>query len=58
MILLPVPAREPQPVIYETAFTGAEREYRSHILPGFWLRVEWLWQEPFGKARIGSLLIA
>ncbi len=46
MIPLPVPAREPQPVTYETAFAGAEGEYHSHTLPGFWLRVEWLWQEP------------
>ena len=31
---------------YRTAFAGAEGEYHSHTLPGFWLRVEWLWQEP------------
>jgi Uma2 family endonuclease len=31
---------------YRTAFAGAEGEYHSHILPGFRLRVEWLWQEP------------
>lgn len=23
--------------------------YRSMVLPGFWLRVEWLWQEPLPK---------
>jgi Uma2 family endonuclease len=23
--------------------------YRSAVLPGFWLRVEWLWQEPLPK---------
>ena len=34
MILLPVPAREPQSVIYETAFTGAEREYHYALRRG------------------------
>lgn len=31
---------------YRTAFAGAEGEYHSCALPGFWLRVEWLWQTP------------
>jgi len=31
---------------YRPAFVGAEGIYRSRVLPGFWLRVEWLWQEP------------
>lgn len=31
---------------YRLAFAGAEGEYRSPILPGFWLRTEWLWQRP------------
>lgn len=26
-----------------------EGVYRSAVLPGFWLRVEWLWQEPLPK---------
>ncbi|MGQ0603350.1 MAG: Uma2 family endonuclease [Anaerolineales bacterium] len=26
-----------------------EGVYRSMVLPGFWLRVEWLWQEPLPK---------
>jgi hypothetical protein len=21
-------------------------QYRSSVLPGFWLKVDWLWQEP------------
>jgi hypothetical protein len=21
-------------------------EYRSEVVPGFWLRVDWLWEEP------------
>jgi hypothetical protein len=25
---------------------GHGSEYRALTLPGFWLRVEWLWQEP------------
>jgi len=31
---------------YRPALVGAEGEYRSRVLSGFWLRVEWLWQEP------------
>lgn len=31
---------------YRLAFAGAEGSYRSAVLPGFWLRVEWLWQQP------------
>nr|HID13281.1 Uma2 family endonuclease [Anaerolineae bacterium] len=31
---------------YRTAFAGTEGEYHSRAVPGFWLRVEWLWQEP------------
>jgi Uma2 family endonuclease len=32
--------------VYRMAFSGEEGVYRSGVLPGFWLRVEWLWQEP------------
>jgi len=31
---------------YHLAFAGAVGEYRSTVLPGFWLRTEWLWQRP------------
>jgi len=31
---------------YRAAFSGETGEYRAPVLPGFWLRVEWLWQEP------------
>jgi Uma2 family endonuclease len=31
---------------YRTAFAGAEGVYHSAVIPGFWLRVEWLWQQP------------
>jgi Uma2 family endonuclease len=31
---------------YRMTFCGEEGEYRALTLPGFWLRVEWLWQEP------------
>ena len=31
---------------YRMTFSGEEGEYRALTLPGFWLRVEWLWQEP------------
>ena len=32
--------------LYRVAFAGREGVFRSEVLPGFWLRVEWLWQEP------------
>ncbi|MDQ6964538.1 MAG: Uma2 family endonuclease [Mariprofundales bacterium] len=35
---------------YRPAFSGREGVYRSAVLPGFWLRVEWLWQEPMPSA--------
>jgi len=31
---------------YRLAFAGQEGDYRSQVLPGFWLRAEWLWQQP------------
>ncbi len=31
---------------YRLAFSGKEGEYHALVLPGFVLRVEWLWQEP------------
>jgi Uma2 family endonuclease len=31
---------------YRTVFSGEEGEYHALVLPDFWLRVEWLWQEP------------
>ncbi len=31
---------------YRLAFEGREGEYHAAVIPGFWLRVEWLWQEP------------
>ncbi len=31
---------------YRPAFSGREGRYEAQVLPGFWLRVEWLWQEP------------
>ena len=31
---------------YRLAFDGTEGTYRAATVPGFWLRVEWLWQEP------------
>jgi len=31
---------------YRLAFSGKEGEYHALTLPSFWLRVEWLWQEP------------
>jgi hypothetical protein len=34
---------------YRVAFSGEEGEYHASVLPGFLLRVEWLWQEPLPK---------
>ena len=31
---------------YRLAYEGDKGEYRARVLPGFWLKVEWLWQEP------------
>jgi Uma2 family endonuclease len=31
---------------YRPAFSGEQGEYHAWQLPGFWLRVEWLWQVP------------
>ncbi len=31
---------------YRTAFSGATGICHALVLPGFWLRFEWLWQEP------------
>jgi Uma2 family endonuclease len=32
--------------IFRLAFVGREGVFRSDVLKGFWLKVEWLWQEP------------
>jgi len=34
---------------YERAPVDAEGVYHSEVIPGFWLKVEWLWQEPLPK---------
>jgi Uma2 family endonuclease len=31
---------------YRLIFEGRGGEYRSEVVPGFWLRVDWLWEEP------------
>jgi len=31
---------------YHPVFSGQQGEYHAQALPGFWLQVEWLWQEP------------
>jgi Uma2 family endonuclease len=35
---------------YESVPPDAEGVYRSQVVPGFWLRVDWLWQEPLPRA--------
>ncbi|MBI3944955.1 MAG: Uma2 family endonuclease [Armatimonadetes bacterium] len=32
--------------IYRTIPAGADGVYRSAVLPGLWIRVDWLWQDP------------
>jgi Uma2 family endonuclease len=34
---------------YERAPVDAEGAYHSEVIPGFCLKVEWLWQEPLPK---------
>lgn len=34
---------------YQAVLPDADRRYHSGALPGFWLRPEWLWQEPSPK---------
>lgn len=34
---------------YRLSFSGDAGEYTSLVLPGFWLRVEWLWQQPLPR---------
>ncbi|NUQ38607.1 MAG: Uma2 family endonuclease [Caldilineales bacterium] len=34
---------------YRLAFAGGEGEYHSTVLPGFGLRVQWLWQQPLPR---------
>jgi Uma2 family endonuclease len=34
---------------YRRVLSGEAGEYHALALPGFWLRVEWLWQEPLPK---------
>ena len=31
---------------YRPAFSGDEGIFHSAVVPDFWLRIEWLWQEP------------
>lgn len=31
---------------YRLVFAGAAGEYHAQVLPGFWLQVAWLWQQP------------
>ena len=31
---------------YRMPFSGREGEYHALVLPGFWVRVEWLWRTP------------
>ena len=32
--------------IYRMVLSGSQGIYHSKVLDGFWLKVEWLWQQP------------
>ena len=34
---------------YHVVLAGAEGVYRSNAVSGFWLQLEWLWQEPLSR---------
>ena len=34
---------------YQPVPVGADGRYRSQVLPGFWIKVGWLWEEPLPK---------
>jgi Uma2 family endonuclease len=36
---------------YIPLLTGKEGKYESQVIPGFWLYVEWLWQDPLPSPR-------
>jgi Uma2 family endonuclease len=31
---------------YQRIPVGADGVYRSEVIPGFWLKIEWLWRDP------------
>ncbi len=37
---------------YHLLFSGDVGRFQSVVLPGFWLEVEWLWQEPLPKVLV------
>jgi Uma2 family endonuclease len=37
---------------YRTILPDAEGVYRSRVLPGFWLRVRWLWPDGEGGSPV------
>ncbi len=43
------------PERYRLAMEGREGVYHSRVLEGFWLRLEWLWQEPMPA--VGEVLL-
>jgi Uma2 family endonuclease len=36
---------------YHLAPIGEDGIFHSRVLPGFWLKVEWLWQDPLPSVR-------
>lgn len=38
-----------EPGRYRLVSADDEGVYRSRVLPGFWLRIDWLWQQPLPR---------
>lgn len=43
---------------YEAVLADAEGRYHSLVLPGFWLKPDWLWQDPLPKPAALLAMIA
>jgi Uma2 family endonuclease len=41
---------------FELIKPEADGVYRSRLIPGFWLRVEWLWEKPDALLTVGEIL--
>ncbi len=41
---------------YEIAEPEADGSFRSRVLDGFWLKVDWLWERPSVRAVLGEVL--
>ncbi len=42
---------------YQLMSVGADGTYRSRVLPGFWLKLDWLWETPPNELRAIAAII-